>query len=60
VPSRHAAVPLTSDVLDLAQEAVKQVGAILTGAVAVVAARWAARRWPDPDDDDDDDDPAPA
>lgn len=57
---RHVAVPLTSDVIDLATEAVKQLGAILTGAVVVVAAKWAAHRWPDDDDDDDDPDPAPA
>jgi len=57
--THRVAVPLTSDVIDLVQEAVKQLGAILTGAVVVVAARWAAHQWPD-DEDDDDDDPAPA
>lgn len=56
--AHRAAVPLTSDAIDLATEAIKQAGAILTGAVAVVVAKWAGARWPE--DDDDDDDPAPA
>ena len=53
----HPSVYLKSDVADIAVEAVKQLGAVATAVAAVIAAKWAAKKY---NDDDDDDDPAPA